>query len=438
MAVLLALIAFLRLAQLKNLTAPETSRKLLHIGMGLTVLSFPWIFTGPAPAFILAGGACLMLLAVRLVPSLKGGVGQVMHKVSRDSWGEIVYPLAVALTFWLSHGNSVYYVISILILTLADAVAAIIGVTYGKNPYESTDGRKSWEGSCAFFLAAFFSAHVPLLLFTALGRLEVLLISIILGLILMVVEAISWHGLDNLFLPLLTLGLLQRFEALPPGILGIRLAVLIALLIFCWSWRNRSSLRDAALLGSALFGYAAWTLGGPLWLLPAVTFFLLHTLVWPIKTQTDPRHDFWALVAVVAPGGLWLFVHLAKPHPIAALAFASVFACHLTFVGVSWTDPALSLPRRAPRCLLWCLLAAVLIWAPFALTWGWSLPPSTLLTFIAAGLAPILVGCLAFEILTLAAPPIGNPVTRIHWRGALASLLGSSAWLLVPTSHFLP
>jgi phytol kinase len=83
--------------------------------------------------------------------------------------------------FWLSPDDPLLFVIPMLVLSLADAVAALIGISYGRLRYESTDGIKSAEGSAAFFCAAFFSVHVPLLLFTQVGRAETLLISLVLG-----------------------------------------------------------------------------------------------------------------------------------------------------------------------------------------------------------------------------------------------------------------
>ena len=62
-------------------------------------------------------------------------------------------------------------------MTLADAVAALVGITYGKLRYVTGDGFKSAEGSVAFLSIAFLSVHVPLLLFTDVGRAQTLLIS---------------------------------------------------------------------------------------------------------------------------------------------------------------------------------------------------------------------------------------------------------------------
>ncbi len=65
------------------------------VGMGLVVISFPWVFDrrGHAPAGgpIDEGTACL-----KCVPPLHDGVGSVLTGVHRPSFGEVCFPLAVA------------------------------------------------------------------------------------------------------------------------------------------------------------------------------------------------------------------------------------------------------------------------------------------------------------------------------------------------------
>ena len=100
-----------------------------------------------------------------------------------------------------THGRDpLLFIVPILILSLADAVSALIGARYGQVRF--TGSNKSLEGSIAFFITAFFSVHVPLVLFGDAGRVETLLISLILAFLVMLLEGCAWRGLDNLFIPI--------------------------------------------------------------------------------------------------------------------------------------------------------------------------------------------------------------------------------------------
>src|SRR5262249_54713981 len=115
---------------------PEWVRKLLHMGMGLVTLSFPWLFDESWPVWVLLVLAIAALLAVRLVKRLRSSLGSVIGGVQRTSWGEIYFPIGVALVFELSRRATdvspvqqiLLYCVPILCLTLADALAALIGL----------------------------------------------------------------------------------------------------------------------------------------------------------------------------------------------------------------------------------------------------------------------------------------------------------------------
>ena len=68
---------------------PELARKLVHMGMGIACLPFPWLFSAPWPVWILAGMAAVALAALRTVPVLRRELGGVLHGVQRASFGEV-------------------------------------------------------------------------------------------------------------------------------------------------------------------------------------------------------------------------------------------------------------------------------------------------------------------------------------------------------------
>jgi phytol kinase len=232
LALLGGLIVGLRFYQRRYSPHPELVRKLLHVPMGLITLTFPWLFNSPIPVLILAGIAIVTLSILRLYQPLKQEFGSVLGSVERQSLGEIYFPISVALVFWFSRGHPLLFCIPMLILTLADAIAAIIGIRYGRLRYTTSDGYKSIEGSTAFFTIAFFSVCLPLLLLSDTGRTETLLVSLILGLLVMLLEAIAWRGIDNLLIPVGGFILLKAYLNMSIPNLSIHLILTLVLVIF--------------------------------------------------------------------------------------------------------------------------------------------------------------------------------------------------------------
>lgn len=180
---------------------PERIRKLLHVGIGLTALSFPWLFRDIEPVLGVVGAAMLILFAVRKADFLRR-LGTVIDGVVRSSRGDVCFLVAVAALFGLSNGDALKFGVPILVLTLADTAAALVGVRYGRMRLSIAAGGKSVAGSIAFFIVAFICASVPVVL---LGHAElpaVLAGAAILACVTTIVEAFAGSGLDNLLVPL--------------------------------------------------------------------------------------------------------------------------------------------------------------------------------------------------------------------------------------------
>ncbi|HLZ61075.1 MAG TPA: hypothetical protein VKR06_29345 [Ktedonosporobacter sp.] len=234
LVLLTSLMGGLTLYQRWRPLAPETSRKLFHIGGGLTTLTFPWVFASGWPVLILALITIPSLLALKYMHTFKGNLGLVLYRVDRRSFGEIYFPLSVCLLFVIAGNNPLLFSIPVLILTLADPMAAIIGGHYGQLRYLTIKGKKSIEGSLAFFLVAFFCVHIPLLLFTTTGRVEAVLIAALVGLLVMLVEAVSCDGLDNLLIPIVSYLLLLMVLQLSIQSLVFDLTIVFCLLVVAY------------------------------------------------------------------------------------------------------------------------------------------------------------------------------------------------------------
>jgi phytol kinase len=341
---LVGLIGGLGLLQRLRSPHPELVRKLLHLSMGLATLTFPWLFHNAWPVLVLAAVSVAGLVALRLAESLRTSLGRVVGGVARFSLGEVYFPVAVAILFvlYLHEEDTapvlrlLLYCIPILLLTLADAAAALIGIAYGRFHYATADGEKSAEGSFAFFICAFFCVHVPLLLFTDIGRAETLMIGLLLAWLATMFEAIAWRGLDNLALPLVSFLLLKIYLGLDPTDLGVRLLVTAILMGFLAFYRTQTTLIGSAVLGAFLAGYIAWALGGWRWLLAPLLLFLSYTLLSP-KTVMNTRriHNIQAVVCVTSAGLIWLFLAKILNVPELLFPYTLSFAAHLAIIGIA-------------------------------------------------------------------------------------------------------
>ncbi|MDD3609981.1 MAG: hypothetical protein PHI49_09545 [Halothiobacillaceae bacterium] len=340
MALVLGLLAasFAGVALWRHLAQPhpELPRKLMHVLMGLVAAGFPWLFDSVWPVLVLAAASMIALWLVRAGRAGTAGLQGVLHGVGRVSWGELLFPAGVAAVFVLADGNALLYSVPILILALADALAALIGLRYGQMRFTTLDGQKSLEGSIAFFVVTFLCVHVALLLFTDTGRAESLLIGLILGLLVMMFEAIAWRGLDNLFIPLAAHALLQSYLGLDAAALLGQLGLVALLVLFVVFWRRRSTLDDGALIGAVLMAYASLAIGGWPWLAVMLLAFVVATVL-ALRDGAPERnlHNLVALLALGGPGLFWLLLHTRGETEAAFVAYAISFGAQLTMLGVS-------------------------------------------------------------------------------------------------------
>jgi len=335
MAAFLALIGALALYQRFGSPQPESVRKLLHVVSGLLTLSFPFLFSDVWPVLLLTSSSAILIAAMKWLRPVQAQLGSVVGGKDRSTLGEIYFPIAVAIVFWLSHGRSpLLFCIPIVVLTLADATGALIGIRYGRTRY--VGAAKSLEGSVAFAIVAFFCIDVPLTLWSDVGRVETLLIAATLALLVMLLEGAAWRGLDNLFVPLGVFFVLRSWLDLGVEALFARFLVTVALVTVVIVLRRRSTLEDDALLAGAFLCYVTWALLGWRWLLPPAIAFAGYAWMSPRTPENSRRiHDVPAVLSVWAFAVAWLtLAHLTSDgRPL--YPFTMVFAAHVAIFGAS-------------------------------------------------------------------------------------------------------
>jgi phytol kinase len=411
---------------------PELARKLLHVGMGLVAVSFPWLFDRSWPVLVLGVLSFGLMVALRTVKILRGSVGCVVNDVNRASFGDLYFPISVLVLFhlylWSPEVSAtlrlMLYCIPLLLLTLADAAAALVGVHYGYLRYSTSEGVKSTEGSLAFFLCAFFCVHVPLLLATDIGRPQTLLIALLLAWLATLFEAVAWAGLDNLVLPLVAYLLLRTYLGLSVEELTARLVVTGCLLTFVLLYRRRTTLVGSALLGACLVGYLSWSVGGWRWLLAPLIVFLGYKLLTPALPNEERRdHNVHAVVCVSAAGLLWLCLSGLLGRPELLFLFTLTFACQMAIIVVVRLGARYQQLSCHVLLLLGILQGWLLLFVPYILIERSS---SCLLCTVAAlpGVALAAAGFYYTQPLVRACPTNTARWLRQAYYGGLGSTLG--------------
>lgn len=180
----------------------ELRRKALHIGIGLAALSFPYLLTQPWMVVVAFASVAAWMACVRRFRFLRCHFGGVLHDASRESHGELYFAVALA---WLLIADRIapfQYVVPLLILTVSDAAAAIVGRARPMGQFTVFGNRKTVSGSAAFLVTAFAITWTILFMTTGWSSWPVLLVSVTTAIATTVAEAVSVKGLDNLSVPL--------------------------------------------------------------------------------------------------------------------------------------------------------------------------------------------------------------------------------------------
>ena len=70
-----------------------------------------------------------------------------IHGVQRPTGGALLYPFVVLLVLFLSAGDPLRFQIPILLLAFSDALAAVVGLAYGRLHFRIFNDQRSVEGS---------------------------------------------------------------------------------------------------------------------------------------------------------------------------------------------------------------------------------------------------------------------------------------------------
>jgi dolichol kinase len=328
---------------------PEIGRKLVHISLGLYCLAFPWIFSAAWEVAVTCALAVGLFMLAR--GTMRGSLGGSLHSVQRTSYGELLFAVSVALLFWLKDGHYILarndvppigpalYILPILILTLCDAASAIIGSRYGRRTFQVEEGKKSIEGVVVFAVTAWLASLIAFLLLTDIDRGEAILLAFITAVFGALLEAASWRGLDNLFIPLGLYFLLSNLLHL--GVIGLAEVAgifFLALIALLYMTRRSGADRHFLAIGFTLFFCIDIFSGFVSMIAPAVavgTYFIATRM----RKIEAPPFDALALLLTIFVVAMCFFLvsNLGELDTIFAfnMAFAALAAGIATRFGVS-------------------------------------------------------------------------------------------------------
>jgi dolichol kinase len=430
--VLLALVLWgvSQLARIAKLD-PEIGRKMVHISLGLYCLTFPYVFSAAWEVAATCALAVIVFLLAR--GSMRESLGRGLHAVRRTSYGELLFAVAVALLFWLKDGHfisvsmhhkaqigPVLYMLPILILTLCDAASAVVGSHYGKRVFRVEEGSKSVEGVIVFAVTAWLLSLIVLLLFTDIGRSEVVLLAFIAAAFGALLEAASWRGLDNVFIPLGLYFLLANLMYL--GVVGLSVIAglfFLTLLVLLYVTRHRTGdERHFLAIGATLFFCIAIFAEPPSVVTPAVavaTYFMAEK----VRKLERPPFDALNLLLVVLAVALFHFIlsNLARVD--------TIFGFNLSFAAL-----AAGISARFAQRLWRCAAVIVVAWAAMSVRTYWAVAQSPAgLVFTVVGLGAIVL--VAFVGWRLRRGDFDRPWMML---GALSMAIGWASQPLWPTS----
>ena len=183
---------------LTKTVSAEATRKVVHIGAGNVILLAWWLQTPAWMGIVASALFSLVALLSYWLPILPG-----INSVGRTSLGTFFYAVSIGVlttAFW-SRGHPEFTALGILTMTWGDGMAALIGQSLGRHPYQVWGMQKSWEGTSAMLFFSFLvSVWVLGIVYGfngVIGAIAVLTAAFATSL-----ESFSKLGIDNLTVPL--------------------------------------------------------------------------------------------------------------------------------------------------------------------------------------------------------------------------------------------
>ncbi len=399
----------------------EWQRKVLHVGLGLTSLSFPCLFQHVWQVAMVCLTAIFILLLIRIVPALKKNVGKSIYDVKRFSLGELLFALSIVLLFGFAGENIALYVIPITILTISDATSALVGTHYGRKLFVVIGGVKSWEGTLTFAGITCLILVVLLYAFTSISWPALFMIAAIFSVLGALIEAVSWHGFDNILIPITAYLFLHRFMNQTEYQLFYQLCVLAGLVGLGLLGGPKSQLKTHALMTAIVSLYFFWVVGDIAWLMAPILVFLTHIAL--VKLHHDEgSYTIDAVFSVTSGGFFWLLIERLFHIPFGFYLFSLAMAIQLQIIVLLRLRDIRARAAEPLVVMFASLLSGSLILGFALIYYGINMQTLVLYTF---GLMVMFIGGVALRVRA-------DRLSRKRWVIEAGFSLTGSASALVP------
>ena len=302
---------------------PESTRKFVHIFVGLIVSICPLIFKSNIQLITLSSLFTIINLIL-----LKLDKFSSLHGTSRKSYGTVYFPLSVFILSFFWWDKPISLILSILVMTLADPIAATVGQK-SRTTFIPWRDHKSQRGSLAMFgitiLIIMLGTDILARVYhaTFLIPLPVLIgLSIFTAFSAALAESISFRGSDNLSTPLITflsyeIFLINYTHGTLPQLL---VWTVISIGIFSLAWKQKSLSTSGAisgfLMGIIIFGAGGWP-----WIIPLVFFFISASVLSHLHHKPYSHRNILQILANGGVGTLFAIIYFFTNFPPAIVLY---------------------------------------------------------------------------------------------------------------------
>jgi dolichol kinase len=191
----------------RKLLKGEYLRKFVHIVSGAFIAFWPWLISWRSIQIL----SVLMLLAMLANRYVR--IFSYHGRIRRPTYGDYFFALAILISSLIS-SEPIFFALAILELAVADGLAAVFGIAYGKKwEYRVFGHKKTVIGTMVFWMSSMIIITMGLLaahnLFTFK---EYYYLILLLPPALTLIENVAPYGLDNLLVPIFVIAVLRAVQ----------------------------------------------------------------------------------------------------------------------------------------------------------------------------------------------------------------------------------
>jgi len=179
----------------------EFSRKFIHISVGSLVAFWPFWLSWQQIEWV----SLAFLVVIGISKQL--GLFKAIHSVQRPTWGEFFFAASVGVIPFITHDKWIYAT-ALLQMSLADGLAAVVGLKYGNGQaYKIFGHTKSLVGSLTFLIVSL----VIMIGYVAIANTHLSVVNILtISIMATFIENFGIAGLDNALVPLFVAYMLRH------------------------------------------------------------------------------------------------------------------------------------------------------------------------------------------------------------------------------------